>query len=229
VTCRTNPTLRGLPQDGEEDQASSTRLRRNEPVEHSSQTGMMLRHRPGHVPRSGSGGRFASDHAHVRFLRPRGVAAGNAILLAGGAVGDFSTMTFEQRLQVAIAVRDAAGSGSAVSGLFRADMGGVRVLAAGRHVAGAGSGAGDGGGVRGCASRCLIRRSKEHLPQILLARASHGGGLGGAGARGGASLRRNGPLRIGRGLEHRQSSDRPADKRCLGKWDARHMLPAETA
>ena len=45
---------------------------------------------------------------HVRFLRSRGVAAGNAVLLAGGAAGDFSTMTFDERVQVAEAVRDAA-------------------------------------------------------------------------------------------------------------------------
>jgi dihydrodipicolinate synthase/N-acetylneuraminate lyase len=46
---------------------------------------------------------------HVRFLRSHGVAAGNAVLLAGGAAGDFSTMTFDERVQVAEAVRDAAG------------------------------------------------------------------------------------------------------------------------
>jgi dihydrodipicolinate synthase/N-acetylneuraminate lyase len=45
---------------------------------------------------------------HVRFLRSRGIAAGNAVLLAGGAAGDFSTMTFDERVRVAEAVRDAA-------------------------------------------------------------------------------------------------------------------------
>jgi dihydrodipicolinate synthase/N-acetylneuraminate lyase len=45
---------------------------------------------------------------HVRFLRSRGVAGGNAVFLAGGAAGDFSTMTFEERVRVAEAVRDAA-------------------------------------------------------------------------------------------------------------------------
>lgn len=45
---------------------------------------------------------------HVRFLRERGVRAGNAVLLAGGAAGDFSTMTFDERVQVAEAVREAA-------------------------------------------------------------------------------------------------------------------------
>jgi dihydrodipicolinate synthase/N-acetylneuraminate lyase len=41
-------------------------------------------------------------------LRERGVRPGNGILLAGGAAGDFSTMTFDERLLVAEAVRDAA-------------------------------------------------------------------------------------------------------------------------
>jgi dihydrodipicolinate synthase/N-acetylneuraminate lyase len=50
----------------------------------------------------------AAIQRHVRFLRSHGVAAGNAVLLAGGAAGDFSTMTFEERIRVAEAVRDAA-------------------------------------------------------------------------------------------------------------------------
>ncbi|MBV9219063.1 MAG: dihydrodipicolinate synthase family protein [Methylobacteriaceae bacterium] len=45
---------------------------------------------------------------HVRFLRLHGVRAGNGIFLAGGAAGDFSTMSFEERVCVAEAVRDAA-------------------------------------------------------------------------------------------------------------------------
>jgi len=45
---------------------------------------------------------------HVRFLRAHGVATGNGVLLAGGAAGDFSTMTFDERIAVAEAVRDAA-------------------------------------------------------------------------------------------------------------------------
>ena len=45
---------------------------------------------------------------HVRFLRAHGVASGNGVLLAGGAAGDFSTMTFDERIAVAEAVRDAA-------------------------------------------------------------------------------------------------------------------------
>jgi dihydrodipicolinate synthase/N-acetylneuraminate lyase len=51
----------------------------------------------------------ASIAAHVRFLRARGIAEGNAVLLAGGAAGDFSTMTLDERILVAETVRDAAG------------------------------------------------------------------------------------------------------------------------
>jgi hypothetical protein len=76
-----------------------------------------------------------------------GVAAGNAVLLAGGAAGDFSTITFEQCLPVAIAGRDAAGSGSALSGLRRADVGGVRRCAVDRNRTGPCGGAGVGGGL----------------------------------------------------------------------------------
>jgi dihydrodipicolinate synthase/N-acetylneuraminate lyase len=43
---------------------------------------------------------------HVRFLIEGGLTAGNAIMLAGGAAGDFSTMTFEERVAVAGAVVD---------------------------------------------------------------------------------------------------------------------------
>lgn len=46
---------------------------------------------------------------HVRFLLDGGLATGNAVLLAGGAAGDFSTMTFEERVHVAEAVVDEAG------------------------------------------------------------------------------------------------------------------------
>jgi dihydrodipicolinate synthase/N-acetylneuraminate lyase len=45
---------------------------------------------------------------HVAFLRSNGVARGNAVLLAGGAAGDFSAMSFEERVQVAEAVYAAA-------------------------------------------------------------------------------------------------------------------------
>jgi dihydrodipicolinate synthase/N-acetylneuraminate lyase len=45
---------------------------------------------------------------HVRFLRQHGVKSGNGVLLAGGAAGDFSTMTFDERLLVAQTVQAAA-------------------------------------------------------------------------------------------------------------------------
>ena len=47
---------------------------------------------------------------HVRFLVDGGLTTGNAVLLAGGAAGDFSTMTFDERIAVAEAVvEEAAG------------------------------------------------------------------------------------------------------------------------
>lgn len=45
---------------------------------------------------------------HVRFLIDGGLRAGNAVLLAGGAAGDFSTMTFDERVSVAETVVEAA-------------------------------------------------------------------------------------------------------------------------
>src|SRR5881409_3702424 len=45
---------------------------------------------------------------HVRFLVAGGLTTGHAVLLAGGAAGDFSTLTFDERLQVAEAVVDEA-------------------------------------------------------------------------------------------------------------------------
>jgi len=47
--------------------------------------------------------------AHTRFLIDRGARTGNAVLLAGGAAGDFSTMSFDERVKVATAVRTEAG------------------------------------------------------------------------------------------------------------------------
>ncbi len=46
--------------------------------------------------------------SYVRFLLESGLTAGYATLLAGGAAGDFSTMTFEERLAVAEIVADEA-------------------------------------------------------------------------------------------------------------------------
>jgi 4-hydroxy-tetrahydrodipicolinate synthase len=45
---------------------------------------------------------------HVRFLVEGGIATGTGVLLAGGAAGDFSTMTHDERLQVAEAVVEEA-------------------------------------------------------------------------------------------------------------------------
>ena len=45
---------------------------------------------------------------HVRFLRDGGIDEQTGVLLAGGAAGDFSTMSFSERLQVAETVIEAA-------------------------------------------------------------------------------------------------------------------------
>jgi dihydrodipicolinate synthase/N-acetylneuraminate lyase len=45
---------------------------------------------------------------HVRFLIDGGLTTGNAVLLAGGAAGDFSTLTFDERVEVVEAVVDEA-------------------------------------------------------------------------------------------------------------------------
>ena len=45
---------------------------------------------------------------HVQFLRDGGIKEQTGVLLAGGAAGDFSTMTFSERLQVAETVIEAA-------------------------------------------------------------------------------------------------------------------------
>ena len=41
---------------------------------------------------------------HVRFLMDRGINEDNAVLLAGGAAGDFSTMALDDRISVAKAI-----------------------------------------------------------------------------------------------------------------------------
>jgi|TARA_B100000315_G_C14495389_1_gene549696 dihydrodipicolinate synthase/N-acetylneuraminate lyase len=41
---------------------------------------------------------------HVRFLMDRGINEDNAVLLAGGAAGDFSTMALDERISVAKAI-----------------------------------------------------------------------------------------------------------------------------
>lgn len=47
---------------------------------------------------------LAAIRRHVRFLIDNGLNFGNAVLLAGGAAGDFSTMSFAERVAVAEAV-----------------------------------------------------------------------------------------------------------------------------
>ncbi len=46
---------------------------------------------------------------HVSFLKSNGINRQNSVLLAGGAAGDFSTMSFEERVRVAGIVKEAAG------------------------------------------------------------------------------------------------------------------------
>ena len=46
---------------------------------------------------------------HVSFLKSNGINRQNAVLLAGGAAGEFSTMSFEERVRVAGIVEEAAG------------------------------------------------------------------------------------------------------------------------
>jgi dihydrodipicolinate synthase/N-acetylneuraminate lyase len=46
---------------------------------------------------------------HVDYLIDGGIVRGNGMLLAGGAAGDFSTMTFDERVQVARTVVETAG------------------------------------------------------------------------------------------------------------------------
>jgi 4-hydroxy-tetrahydrodipicolinate synthase len=52
---------------------------------------------------------LAATRRNVRFLLERGIDARYGTLLAGGAAGDFSAMTFDERLQVAEAIVDEAG------------------------------------------------------------------------------------------------------------------------
>ncbi|MCI0645041.1 MAG: dihydrodipicolinate synthase family protein [Chloroflexi bacterium] len=51
---------------------------------------------------------LAAIRRHVRFLIEGGITTGTGVLLAGGAAGDFSTMTFEERVQVVEAVVEEA-------------------------------------------------------------------------------------------------------------------------
>ena len=51
---------------------------------------------------------------HVRFLIDGGIKEGTGVLLAGGAAGDFSTLTFDERVRVAEAAVVEAGEQIAV-------------------------------------------------------------------------------------------------------------------
>jgi len=51
----------------------------------------------------------AALRTYVRFLIDGGLTADSAVFLAGGAAGDFSTMTFEERVRVAEVVIDEVG------------------------------------------------------------------------------------------------------------------------
>jgi dihydrodipicolinate synthase/N-acetylneuraminate lyase len=52
---------------------------------------------------------LAATGRTVKFLLERGLNASNAVLLSGGAAGDFSTMTFDERVRVAASIIEAAG------------------------------------------------------------------------------------------------------------------------
>jgi dihydrodipicolinate synthase/N-acetylneuraminate lyase len=47
---------------------------------------------------------LAATRRHVRFVIDGGIRDGTGMILAGGAAGDVSTMTFDERLRVAEAV-----------------------------------------------------------------------------------------------------------------------------
>jgi dihydrodipicolinate synthase/N-acetylneuraminate lyase len=51
---------------------------------------------------------FPALRRHVEFLIAGGIVRGNGMLLCGGAAGDFSTMSADERIKVAEAVVDAA-------------------------------------------------------------------------------------------------------------------------
>src|ERR687896_702286 len=54
---------------------------------------------------------------HVRFVIDGGIRTGAGVLLAGGGAGDFSTLTFDERVAAAeAAVAGAHGGGAVVPG-----------------------------------------------------------------------------------------------------------------
>ncbi len=71
----------------------------------------------------------AAIRRHVAFLRRRGIDARCGTLLAGGAAGDFSTMSFAERVQVAEAVKAEAGDIPVAMGAQTTSTAEVRRLA----------------------------------------------------------------------------------------------------
>ncbi len=70
---------------------------------------------------------------HVGFLLAGGLESGNAVFLAGGAAGDFSTMTFEERVAVAGTVVEAvAGRAPVAMGAQTTSTAELRRLGQGR-------------------------------------------------------------------------------------------------
>lgn len=71
------------------------------------------------VPTMFSDADLEVDHeairTHCRFLLDNGLATGTAVFLAGGAAGDFSTMSFEERVAVARTVKKAIGDRAPVA------------------------------------------------------------------------------------------------------------------
>jgi dihydrodipicolinate synthase/N-acetylneuraminate lyase len=75
---------------------------------------------------------------HVRFLLEGGIREGNGVLLVGGAAGDFTALTTEERLKIAEAVLDeAAGKVGVVVGAQSANQREVIALARGAAKLGA--------------------------------------------------------------------------------------------
>jgi dihydrodipicolinate synthase/N-acetylneuraminate lyase len=74
---------------------------------------------------------------HVAFLRGRGIDRRNGTLLAGGAAGDFSTMTFDERVAVCAAVKEAAGDVPVAMGAQTTSTAELRRLARAAHGLGA--------------------------------------------------------------------------------------------
>lgn len=73
---------------------------------------------------------LAAIRQHVRFLKTNGLNAANSVLLAGGAAGDFSTMSFAERLAVAEAVvSEANGDVPVAMGAQTTSTAELRVLA----------------------------------------------------------------------------------------------------